>query len=101
MECVYCEIYDNDSRGAIVQFCKEQCVSLVVTGKRGLGPIKSLLLGSVSGYVVQHVPCAVIVFDEHKEQEEVCAASAKGAQGTSEGDGESKKKPYAKSPKEE
>jgi nucleotide-binding universal stress UspA family protein len=34
---------------------------LVVIGSRGLGPLKSMLLGSVSAEVVDHAPCPVLV----------------------------------------
>ena len=34
---------------------------LIVVGSRGLGPIKSMLLGSVSDEVVDHAPCPVLV----------------------------------------
>jgi nucleotide-binding universal stress UspA family protein len=34
---------------------------LVVVGSRGLGPIRSMLLGSVSAEVVDHAPCPVLV----------------------------------------
>ena len=34
---------------------------LVVVGSRGLGRVKSLLLGSVSHQVVEHAPCPVVV----------------------------------------
>ncbi len=34
---------------------------LVVVGRRGLGTVRSLVLGSVSGYVVQHANCPVLV----------------------------------------
>jgi len=34
---------------------------LVVVGSRGLGPLKSMLLGSVSAEIVDHAPCPVLV----------------------------------------
>lgn len=34
---------------------------LVVVGSRGLGPLKSMILGSVSAEVVDHAPCPVLV----------------------------------------
>lgn len=34
---------------------------LIVVGRRGLGTVRSLVLGSVSGHVVQHATCPVLV----------------------------------------
>jgi nucleotide-binding universal stress UspA family protein len=34
---------------------------LVIVGSRGLGPLKSMLLGSVSAEVVDHAPCPAVV----------------------------------------
>ncbi len=34
---------------------------LIVVGRRGLGAVRSIVLGSVSSYVVQHAACPVLV----------------------------------------
>ena len=39
----------------------EPNVDLVVVGARGLGAMKRLLLGSVSEFVLHHVPCSILV----------------------------------------
>lgn len=39
----------------------EQSASLVVVGNRGLGPIASAIIGSVSAHLVDHAPCPVLV----------------------------------------
>jgi nucleotide-binding universal stress UspA family protein len=36
-------------------------VELIVVGTRGLSGFKKLLLGSVSGALVSHSPCSVLV----------------------------------------
>lgn len=87
VNCVFCEMYRPDARDAIVDICTEYNASLLVIGKRGLGSLKSLVLGSVSNYVVQHAPCTVIVFDQEKEKimAEMEHARVKGLQRTSKG----------------
>lgn len=39
----------------------DQVTELVVLGSRGLGGFRGLLLGSVTTYVIHHVPCPVLV----------------------------------------
>jgi nucleotide-binding universal stress UspA family protein len=45
----------------IVERAEHARAELVVIGSRGLGPLKSMLLGSVSAEVVDHAPCPVLV----------------------------------------
>ncbi len=44
----------------LVDACRDG-VDLLVTGSRGYGPARSVLLGSVSRHVIDHAPCPVIV----------------------------------------
>jgi nucleotide-binding universal stress UspA family protein len=46
---------------AILEEAREWNADLVVVGHRGLGPMETILLGSVSAEVVDHAPCPVLV----------------------------------------
>ncbi|MGH2382463.1 MAG: universal stress protein [Candidatus Limnocylindria bacterium] len=46
---------------AILDDAREFAADVVIVGYRGLGPIASLVLGSVSSEVVDHAPCPVLV----------------------------------------
>ncbi len=46
---------------AISDYAQEWRVDLIVVGTRGLSGFKKLLLGSVSGALVSHAPCSVLV----------------------------------------
>lgn len=45
----------------IVSFCAANGYDLIVMGRRGLGTIKELVLGSVSSYVLHRAACPVMV----------------------------------------
>jgi nucleotide-binding universal stress UspA family protein len=51
----------GDPRAEIVRIAGEWRADLIVLGARGLGPVKRLLLGSVSLAVARHAPCPVLV----------------------------------------
>ncbi len=46
---------------SIIEIAKRDKVDLIVLGKRGLGRVSGILLGSVSQKVVASAPCAVVV----------------------------------------
>lgn len=46
----------------ILETAKSAHADLILIGARGLGPVKELLLGSVSHRVVLHAPCSTMVF---------------------------------------
>jgi nucleotide-binding universal stress UspA family protein len=48
----------GDPAGVIAEYAKANAVDLVVMGRRGLGALGGLLLGSVSHKVTQLAPCA-------------------------------------------
>ncbi|NTW04774.1 MAG: universal stress protein [Peptococcaceae bacterium] len=45
----------------ICHFAKEEDISLIVMGNRGLGEIKGYLIGSISNRVVRHASCPVMI----------------------------------------
>jgi nucleotide-binding universal stress UspA family protein len=46
---------------AIVEQARDLDADLIVVGSRGQGPIRTMLLGSVSAEVIDHAPCPVLV----------------------------------------
>ena len=54
-------IHDGDPAMRIVDYCKAHEIDLVGIGRRGLGGLASLLLGSVSQKVSHAAPCACLL----------------------------------------
>lgn len=54
-------IRHGEPKRAIIDVARELDADLVVTGARGLGGFKGLLLGSVSRAVSKAAPCSVLV----------------------------------------
>ncbi|MGB5215440.1 MAG: universal stress protein [Anderseniella sp.] len=52
-----CVIGDGDPADDILQQAEKSGADLIITGRRGLGGLASLLLGSVSHKVSQNAPC--------------------------------------------
>lgn len=52
----------GDARAMILQAAEQKKPDLMVIGKRGMGVIKEMVLGSVSAYLIRHVTCPVLVF---------------------------------------
>src|SRR5919202_690827 len=51
--------------GEIVELAEEQGAGLIVVGSRGREGIRRALMGSVSGAVIRHAHCPVLVVREH------------------------------------
>jgi len=45
----------------LIGLARKELADLIVVGSRGLGPIASAVLGSVSAHLVDHAPCPVLV----------------------------------------
>ena len=61
---------DGDPGRAIIEQAGRGGNDLIVMGSRGHGPVGSLVLGSVSTYVLQHSPVAVLVIHQPPGAEE-------------------------------
>ncbi|MEW6603614.1 MAG: universal stress protein [Thermoproteota archaeon] len=51
----------DDVADAICDFCKANDADMVIVGRRGMGFLKGLILGSISEKVVKNAPCSVLV----------------------------------------
>ena len=60
IELVLCE---SPAGAALIDNAHD--AELIVVGRRGHGAVRSLVLGSVSSYVVQHATCPVLVVPAH------------------------------------
>jgi nucleotide-binding universal stress UspA family protein len=55
------EIVDGDPAESLVEHAANTFADLIVVGNRGLGPVGSAVLGSVSAHLIDHAPCPVLV----------------------------------------
>lgn len=51
----------DDVADAICDFCRANDADMVIVGRRGMGFLKGLILGSISEKVVKNAPCSVLV----------------------------------------
>lgn len=54
----------GDAGLLIVETANEKECTFIVMGSRGLGKLKSLLMGSVSNYVLNHANCPVMIIKD-------------------------------------
>jgi nucleotide-binding universal stress UspA family protein len=57
---VACEVTRGDPASAILAYARAADADVIVLGRRGLGDLTGLLLGSVSHKVTHHASCAVL-----------------------------------------
>jgi nucleotide-binding universal stress UspA family protein len=55
------QFLDGDPADAVVDFASAERADVIVVGSRGLGAVRSLVLGSVSRRIVDHAQCPVLV----------------------------------------
>lgn len=51
----------GEAGSMIVKFAKEHHADCIVIGSRGLNPVQTFLLGSVSSYVAKRAQCSVFI----------------------------------------
>eukprot|EP00013_Stygamoeba_regulata_P016169 CAMPEP_0177669206 /NCGR_PEP_ID=MMETSP0447-20121125/23296_1 /TAXON_ID=0 /ORGANISM="Stygamoeba regulata, Strain BSH-02190019" /LENGTH=189 /DNA_ID=CAMNT_0019176015 /DNA_START=16 /DNA_END=583 /DNA_ORIENTATION=- len=63
----------NHAGESIVSYCSEVHADMVVLGRRGIGAVKRVFVGSTSKHVVEHSPCHVVVVKgpEEKHDDEI------------------------------
>jgi nucleotide-binding universal stress UspA family protein len=54
------EILTGDAAEQLLQYAREQAIELIVLGRRGIGQIRGLLMGSVSWKVSSLAECSVL-----------------------------------------
>lgn len=59
----------GDAATEIIEYAKERKIDLIVSGGRGLGPVRSWILGSVSRKLLHYAPCSVMVVKSKKRDE--------------------------------
>ena len=56
--------FDEESYHAIVEDSKKHKIDLIVIGRRSISPVKRLVIGSTSSYVISHAKTDVLVINE-------------------------------------
>ena len=67
-------VFEEGSPGPqLVAVAEREDAGLIVTGTRGFGPIREVILGSVSHYVVQHAEVPVVVVPPERRVRQAAA----------------------------
>lgn len=67
-------IFEDGSPGpGLVEVAQREAAGLIVTGSRGLGGFRELIIGSVSHYVIQHTDIPVVVVPPERRVRERAA----------------------------
>ncbi|MEN6391379.1 MAG: universal stress protein [Syntrophomonas sp.] len=61
---VHCKVTKGKAHTAIVEYAREICADLAVTGTHNRGSAGKLILGSVADSIVRNAPCPVMVVRE-------------------------------------
>jgi nucleotide-binding universal stress UspA family protein len=70
-------IFEEGSPGpCLIELAQREAAGLIVTGSRGLGGFRELIIGSVSHYVVQHADIPVVVVPPERRVRERVAEKA-------------------------
>lgn len=59
-------VVEGDPGHELIEMAKEWKADAIVAGARGLSTIEALIIGSVTGKLVRHAPCSVIVVKRTK-----------------------------------
>ncbi|KAI8882074.1 hypothetical protein K501DRAFT_221802 [Backusella circina FSU 941] len=62
------EVIKGDPKESIVDYCRLSKPAYMITGTRGLGAVKSAVMGSVSKFLINHCPCPVLVIKLEPEE---------------------------------
>jgi nucleotide-binding universal stress UspA family protein len=68
------EIIEGDPAESLVDRAGNTFADLIVVGNRGLGPVVSAVIGSVSAHLIDHAPCPVLVARSPKATRMVLAS---------------------------
>ncbi|EFA75543.1 hypothetical protein PPL_11048 [Heterostelium album PN500] len=62
--------HGNHVGEAVCKAALEKKIDYLVVGRRGMGPVKRIFIGSTSRYILEHAPCNVICIKETEEMKE-------------------------------